>query len=104
VETWLWFWVALSLVPAVLANARGRNPFVWFLVSLAISPLLASILVFVFRDLALDAFRHQELVSAARQPEVDALDRLERLAALRDRGAITSQEYEAKKAQLLDEV
>lgn len=34
-------------------------------------------------------------------PEASYLDELERLAALRDQGAITDEEFEAKKAQLL---
>jgi len=40
--------------------------------------------------------------AAARAPAPDVADQIAKLAALRDSGAITPEEYEAKKAELLD--
>lgn len=39
----------------------------------------------------------------AQPPEGDALDRLERLAALKERGALTDEEFAAAKAKILDD-
>jgi hypothetical protein len=38
-------WLIFAVVVAVAANARGRNPLGWFVLSSVISPLLAVILL-----------------------------------------------------------
>jgi uncharacterized membrane protein YdbT with pleckstrin-like domain len=45
---------------------------------------------------------HQQATAAAAAPPTDVADQIAKLATLRDQGAITSEEFEAKKAQLLD--
>jgi hypothetical protein len=43
---WVFFWIVLSIVVAVGANTRGRNPLGWLLLSLfVISPLLSGLLL-----------------------------------------------------------
>jgi hypothetical protein len=41
------FWIGFSVVVAIVASAARRNGFVWFIVSVMISPLLAALLLFV---------------------------------------------------------
>ena len=41
------FWLLFALVVAIIASNRGRSGFLWFLLSVVISPLLALILVLV---------------------------------------------------------
>ena len=38
-------WAIFSVVVAIIAGSRDRNPFGWFFLSILISPLLALILV-----------------------------------------------------------
>src|SRR5690625_5047882 len=40
-------WLLFSLIVALIASRKGRNGFVWFLVSAVLSPLLALILVLI---------------------------------------------------------
>ena len=49
---WLFFWLVLSLIPAVMASKRGRSGGGWFVISLLISPLLGTIIVLAIRDLS----------------------------------------------------
>jgi hypothetical protein len=98
----LFYWLALALIPAVLANSRGRSPVGWFLLGVVLTPFLAIILVLVIADLSVDADRHAELVDAIGGVGPDPVDRLERLAALHDRGVLTDEEFEATKASALE--
>lgn len=101
----IFWWVLLSLIPPIIANSRGRSPVGWFLFSLVISPLVAVVLLLVLADESVGADRHDELVQAlGAAPVDDPLVVIERLAVLRDTGAITPTEYETKKAQLLERI
>ncbi len=48
----LGLWVVLSIAVAMLAYSRGRDRVTWLLISLLISPLLATALLLSTRDLA----------------------------------------------------
>jgi hypothetical protein len=37
--------VVFSLVPAIIAPSRGRNPFAWFAISVLLSPLVGGVLI-----------------------------------------------------------
>ena len=41
----LFLWIVLSIIPAIIANKKGRNAAGWFFLSLLISPLLAGIII-----------------------------------------------------------
>lgn len=58
-------WGLFSLIPAAIANSKGRSGVGWWLIGLLISPLLAAIIVAVLSDPRVDAQRHAELVAAA---------------------------------------
>ncbi len=45
---------------------------------------------------------HQQATAATTAPAPDVADQIAKLAALRDQGALTPEEFEAKKAELLD--
>jgi mannose/fructose/N-acetylgalactosamine-specific phosphotransferase system component IIC len=70
------------------ASNRGRSAGMWFLVALLISPLIALLIVLVMGE-------------GDRAPIVGAADEIAKLAALRDSGAITPEEYEGQKQALL---
>lgn len=71
-------WLILAAVVWIVASARGRSGFGWFLLSaLLISPLLGLILVLCLRNLRIEAVqkkRHEELLQALRdgraRPEI----------------------------------
>jgi hypothetical protein len=82
-------WLLLSGLVARMASKKGQSPVTWFIVALVISPLLAAILVAV--------------MSPAPTPFVppNISEELSRFAALRDSGALSSEEFESQKARLL---
>lgn len=45
------FWLAFSFAVAFIAGYRGRSGFVWFFLSVLLSPLLSLLLVLVLKDL-----------------------------------------------------
>lgn len=47
-------WIILSAALWAFASSRGRSGFMWFLLSLVISPLLAFVLLLVLRNLKED--------------------------------------------------
>lgn len=48
--------------------------------------------------------RQEETVDSGKEPETDAFTKIEKLAKLREMGAITQQEFENKKAELLSQI
>ena len=48
-------WIALSVVVALLAEARGRSAIAWAVLSLMVSPILAGLVVLVLPDLKKEA-------------------------------------------------
>lgn len=49
---WLFFWFVASIVIAVGASSRGRSGFGWFVLSLAISPILSLVALALTPNLA----------------------------------------------------
>lgn len=109
------FWLLLCILPAAIASSKGRSAVGWFLIGIIISPLLAAILVALLSSPAVEDRRHLELLEAARggsratateptSPSADPVALLARLAELRDSGAISPEEFETKKAELLARV
>jgi hypothetical protein len=94
-----------GLVCAIVASGKRRNAVGWFVIGFLL-PLIGVILVLVLppgsggidSDTALMAAAPMQPVAAPHQASIDAL---ERLASLRDRGALTTEEFEAKKQELL---
>jgi hypothetical protein len=106
------FWLLLCIIPAAIANSKGRSGAGWFLLAVLISPLIAGILAAVVSNKkteasaaqaeAVAAQRHAEVVAASTGlKEIHAVTAIERLAALRDSGALTAEEFESKKAEML---
>ena len=119
-------WLVLAIGVAALANSRGRSGSGYFLLSIVLSPLIGLIVVLVTEDLAKKKARdmQEERDHARRIEEVRAIaakpaevaphataaaptradsiaDELTKLAALRDRGVPTAEEFQAQKAGLL---
>lgn len=115
-EGLLAFWIIFAIIVAVAASSRGRSGLGWFLIAVLLSPVLALILVLVLPNLAEDERRQAEARSladsetlrrnaearSAPHPQTrSALQILSELGEARDRGLITPDEFEAKKADLL---
>lgn len=118
-------WLVLAMGVAALAHSRGRSGFGYFLLSIVLSPLIGLIVVLVTEDLTKKAAREmqEERDHARRIEEVRAItvkpaaaelhtpaapirsdsvaDELTKLAALRDRGVLTAEEFQVQKAALL---
>ena len=105
-------WALFALIPAAIASSKGRSPVGWFFIGVVLSPILAAVIVAVLPSPALEERRHAELVAAASRgarpvgPETqeDPISVVARLAQLRDSGAITAEEFETKKAELLSRI
>ena len=123
------FWLFLAALVGFLANSRGRSGFGYFLLSAVCSPLLGLIIVLVTNDLSVVAAEslqrqaradaelqqwrtHEKQMEALRvatlttkQTEVarpeSVADELLKLAGLRDKGILTSEEFERQKKVLL---
>lgn len=123
-------WTFLAAIMAAWANSRGRNGAGFFLISFFGSPLLALIILLVTKDLAAESEKEkQRLLDEAKANEErarehekqlesiralrsepaasahagrpSAVDELERLAALLEKGLLTEQEFQAQKAAVL---
>jgi hypothetical protein len=101
-----------AVVCSAIAIARGRSGVGWFVIGFLI-PIIGLILILVLpKPMAVDdaivmmpepgplQFQQQRL-AAQRVKQDQALDALSRLAELKDRGALTTDEFEAKKSELL---
>jgi len=105
-------WTVLALIPAAIASSKGRSPVGWFFIGVVLSPILAAVIVAVLPSPAVEQRRHAELVAAASRgarpvgpdAQEDPISAVGRLAQLRDGGAITAEEFETKKAELLSRI
>lgn len=111
----LWAIAAVALVLAAaffigrLAARRGQGFWLWFVASIVVTPPIAFLaLLFVTqrpdRAAAPSTGQPYGAWGVTTGPDSLATDHtaeLERLAELRDRGALTDEEYEAQKARVL---
>lgn len=110
---WTAFVVAFVLVLAYLvaatARRRGERFWVWFLAAIVLTPLVAFVLLLLLTPRPRASVAPTELQpegawGVTTGPDALATDHtaeLERLADLRDRGALTDDEFEAQKARVL---
>lgn len=105
-------WLVFSVLVGLIAAQRGRSGFGFFFLSLLLSPLLGLIAVVATPNLAQEDARAREresdrsfqrnlAASAVPQPVASFADEVEKLAALRERGVITHDEFAAEKSKLL---
>jgi len=101
-------WIVFSLLAGHVAGRKGRSAGLWFLLSLLLSPLLGLIAILILPDAKPVASpQTREWVAPAVPASLPAPDHMRTIGALadlRDRGAITPDEYEAKKSDLLARV
>ena len=112
---WGWFFILLIMLPLIciwvftLADIFARDDLsgwikaLWVLFVIFL-PLLGMLIYFIVRpetarELAVDKAYYQGGPQAALA--ADSLERIEKLAELRDKGDITQEEFERQKAKLL---
>lgn len=98
------FWVLLALGVGWAAGQRGRSAPAWFLIAVLLSPLLGAIALALApaRTPVKDDYRTLvRPVPVAPAVREDYTKAIADLADLRDRGAITDDDYVSKKAELL---
>jgi Short C-terminal domain len=88
------FWLVPSWLIAMRAERKGYSFWGFLLVGLFASWILELIIVLI-----LDDRRGSELRAAP----TDEIDQLERLASLHERGALSQEEFEARKTRLLSQ-
>lgn len=86
-------WLFFSIVVGALGSGRSVGFFGAFLASIILSPLVG-ILIVAFSDKTL----------TKEQKEAARLDQLDKLLRLKQGGAISEEEYEAKRAKLMGTV
>lgn len=59
------FWFLFAIAVGIFAGNRGRSGFLWFLLSLFVSPILTFIFVFVMKDLSVE----KEIVVKVETPQ-----------------------------------
>lgn len=107
-------WLVCGAISAVIARSKGGSVVNWFLCGALLGPFGVLLTLIYAKPPAKvpvtwaapppekpSAFRVPVSVAGPSSAPVDPAQRLQQLADLRDRGAITQAEYEAKKAELL---
>jgi hypothetical protein len=107
-----------GVICAVIAPSKRRNPLAWFVIGFLI-PLIGLILVLVLppvpdlSDAMMDSnfnpepgpMQIQQQQAAAAQAKQDhSIEALQKLAELKDKGALTEAEFEDKKKELLQNI
>jgi Short C-terminal domain len=94
-------WIIFSFIVASLGSNRRIGFWGALFCSLILSPLIGLIVTLFSKDIA-DEKHKQEMLQATRQSNGHGLaSELERLATLRDKGIISSIEFEDQKRKLL---
>ena len=100
-----WFWFLITLMADVLRSKdlSGLSKALWVLF-LVFIPFIAAIFYLIARGESMNERRREDM--AAHQPRLPApgpstADEITKLAALRDTGALTAEEFDAQKARLL---
>ncbi|WP_046111796.1 SHOCT domain-containing protein [Aquincola tertiaricarbonis] len=127
---WLFVWLLLSAGVGFIAEGRGRSGPGFFLLAVVTSPLIGIIVVLVTKDLKLERAEEERrkldhereiesiraIAAAAAAPaappaperrdgvpptNVGVADELTKLAALRETGVLTQDEFDTQKRRLL---
>jgi hypothetical protein len=59
----VYFWIALSVVVAVAAHTRGRDPGNWFIGAILFSPLVMGLMLLVLPEFPIGRIRLERHVS-----------------------------------------
>jgi hypothetical protein len=105
-------WLGCGVASALIAQRQGGNPLNWFLCGVILGPFGVLLTLISAKPPVPviwtgpppekpSAFRLPVTVEQAPGTTADPANRLDQLAGLRERGAITEEEYQAKKAELL---
>ena len=81
------------------ASRKGRSFVAFFWLSFFFSPILLGLIVATLRPIA-----NESLDTLPSKPQTASLDDIAKLADLLERGLISQDEYDKKKADLLDKI
>lgn len=106
------FWILFSIGVGYLANENGRNPVVWGVVALVISPILAAIVLMlaesgVFSNDSQN-YNSQNTVRKSDKSDTKPIgisefsQKIEKYRDLLDTDVINEKEYGSKKSKLID--
>lgn len=88
------FWFILSVIAGFLAKSKNRTAFGWFLLSLLVSPIITLIILAILQPI--------NYATPFGTPIARGLEgQLRDLEALRDKGVLTQEEYDAKRKQII---
>lgn len=94
----LFFWIIMGVVVGIIANSKGKSFFPWFLYGVLIWPVALTHIIVTKSE-------NQEATEAATSQETqgDPVDKLAKLAELKEKGVITEEEFQEQKKKLLEQ-
>lgn len=94
----LLFWIIMGVVVGIIANSKGKSFFPWFFYGVMIWPVaLTHIIVTKSEN------QKAAAAPAAQETQGDPVDKLAKLAELKEKGVITEEEFQEQKRKLLGE-
>ncbi|SHK67322.1 SHOCT domain-containing protein [Rhodothermus profundi] len=92
------FWIIMGAVVGIIANSKGKNWFPWFLYGALIWPVALTHIIVTKSE-------KQETATTptAKEVQSDLVDKLAKLAELKEKGVITEEEFQEQKRKLLGE-
>jgi hypothetical protein len=97
-EYYIMIWIIVSFLTAMIGEKKAFGYWGTLLLCLLLSPVLGGIIAYLSKDKEVIDLEKKALTKAAGD---DVVSQLEKLSQLKDKGAITSEEYDAFKARLL---
>jgi uncharacterized membrane protein len=95
-------WIALTFVVAFLGSERKIGGFTAFFLSLVLSPLIGILIVLTSTKLSEEQFQKELLQAQTKEvPEVETASEIEKYHDLLQKGIISQEEFDKKKAKIL---
>jgi len=93
----LLFWIIMGVVVGIIANSKGKSFFPWFFYGLMIWPVALTHIIVTKSE------NREAAAPAAQETQSDPVDKLAKLAELKEKGVITEEEFQEQKRKLLAE-
>ncbi len=92
----LLFWIIMGVVVGIIANSKGKSFFPWFLYGVLIWPVALTHIIVTKSE-------NQEAAAApaVRETQGDPVDKLAKLAELKEKGVITEEEFQGAEKETI---